>query len=420
MPGFKIFLSYRRDDSSGHAGLLYTKLSAHYGRQAVFRDVHVIQPMDRFRDVIKASLAQSAIVLVVISKQWAHMTTVDGVRRLDEPDDVVSWEIQCALTGNIPVLPVLVGGAAMPGPGDLPERLRALADIQAHEISERRSDYDFDRLINVINQTVPFATSPAAAINPFSIRAGIRDDSCFHDRKVELTMLRDYLGGRQNCQLVGPRRIGKSSVLLFIQRHCAEWHSAARVAYLDLQDPRCYTLKGWLREIARDFALPQTPETLQDLMEAIEDMLTAGVRPVLCLDEFGEMTRRPQEFSREVLLTLRACGQRGVSILTAAPKRLSELTDPGDDTSPFFNTFPVLPLRVWTDADARAYVEQERGGVPDFTERERERILEFAGGHPLAMQAACYHVLVARQSGEDIAAALARARADCGSALGAD
>jgi len=34
------------------------------------------------------------------------------------------------------------------------------------------------------------------------------------------------------------------------------------------------------------------------------------------------------------------------------------------------------------------------------------------------LQAACYHVLVARESGENLAAALARAREDCGRTLG--
>jgi hypothetical protein len=418
MPGSRIFLSYRRDDSSGHTELLYSRLAGYYGRSAVFRDVHAVQPMERFREAIHTALSGSAIVLVVISRQWSHLTGNDGVRRLEQPDDCLRWEITSALGGNVPVLPLLVGGATMPQPGDLPADLQPLSAINSYEMSDQRWEHDFEGLIRLLNRAGVVAAEPTRPVNPFSIRAGIRDDAFFHDRKLELGMLRDYLRSRQNCQLVGPRRIGKSSVLLFIQRHCADWCPTARVAYLDLQDPRCFTLRGWLGEVAHGFRLPQTPETLPDLMEAAEDLLETGVQPVLCLDEFGEMARRHQEFPREVFLTLRACGQRGMSILTAAPQRLSELTDPRDDTSPFFNTFPVLPLRAYAPADARAYVEQRRPGVPDFTGQEAERILEFAQGHPLALQAACYHVLVARESGENLAAALARAREDCGRTLG--
>jgi len=253
-------------------------------------------------------------------------------------------------------------------------------------------------------------------MNPFITKGGIRDDQLFHDRTTERRMLRDYIRGRQNCQIVGPPRIGKSSLLLYIQRHCLEWSPAARVAYIDLQDPRCFTLKGWLKEVAHGFRLERVPETLSDFMELAEDLLASGAQPVLCLDEFGEMAQNHTEFHREVFLTLRSCGQRGMSILAAAPKRLSELTDPSDDTSPFFNTFPVLPLRVFGPEEARAFLDLPRPGVPEFTESEKCRILEFAEGHPLALQSACYHILAARESHEDIRAALARAREDCRSA----
>jgi hypothetical protein len=51
MPGNKIFLSYRRDDSSGYTELVFEGLAGYFGKPAIFRDVHVIQPMDRFREI---------------------------------------------------------------------------------------------------------------------------------------------------------------------------------------------------------------------------------------------------------------------------------------------------------------------------------------------------------------------------------
>jgi hypothetical protein len=410
----KIFLSYRRDDSSGYTALLHQRLTNHYGPAAVFQDVHSIAPMDRFREVIEQSLSQCAVVLVVMSKQWSRIAGPDGVARLHKPDDVVCWEIENAVAHALPILPILVGGAHMPSAADLPDRIRMLAGINALEMSDSRWPEDFHKLIEAVNRTGQIAGPPVTGVNPFSMRGGIRDDALFYDRNRERGMLRDYLRGKQNCQLVGPRRIGKSSILLFIQRHCTEWSAGARVAYLDLQDPRYYTLAGWLKGIARGFALPQPLNSLSDLMEAIEDLIDRDIHPVLCLDEFGEMSRRTDQFSREVFLTLRACGQRGMSILTAAPKRLSELTDPGDDSSPFFNTFAVLEIDEFSRDDARRYVELERPGVLGFTKQETDRILEFAHGHPLALQSACFHVLAARESGEALPDVLARARVECG------
>src|SRR5579862_9825632 len=97
MPGTRIFLSYRRDDGSGYAELLFDKLAGRYGRAAVFRDVHKIRPSDDFQLAIDAALAECAIVIVVISKLWASITDASGVRRLANPDDVLCGEIASAL-----------------------------------------------------------------------------------------------------------------------------------------------------------------------------------------------------------------------------------------------------------------------------------------------------------------------------------
>jgi hypothetical protein len=405
----KVFLSYRRDDSSGYTQRLHDELSRHYGPTAVFIDVHKIRPLDRFKDVIDHAIKETGILFVVMSKQWSSIANTQGSRRILDPDDIVCSEILGAFVNSVPVLPVLVGGASMPLKTELPESIQALVDITAHVMSDVQWNRDFEELVRLIDQRASVVVP--VEMNPFSIRAGITDDRFFHDRNRERRMLRDYIQHRQNCQLVGERRIGKSSLLRYVERHACDWAPGSRVAYLDLQDPRCYTLSGWLKEIGEGLRLQSIPENLVDLAEGIEDLM-AAVQPILCLDEFGEMTRRPAEFTREVFLTLRSFGQRGMSIVTASTKRLSELTNPQDSSSPFFNTFPVLPVKRFTNVDARAYVEQSRADVPEFTETERERILEFAGGHPLALQCACYHVLNGRESQDDLGTALKLARED--------
>ncbi len=115
----KIFLSYRRDDSSGCAELLYSRLTGHYGPSTVFRDIHALHPLDRFHEVIQEALAECAILFVVMSNQWTPIANADGVRRITQPDDVVCWEIASAFSAGLPVLPILVGGAKMPQAADV-------------------------------------------------------------------------------------------------------------------------------------------------------------------------------------------------------------------------------------------------------------------------------------------------------------
>ena len=73
-------------------------------------------------------------------------------RRLDDPSDFVRIEIEAALQRNVPVIPVLVDGAAMPRAGELPDSLKKLTRRQAVEISHTRFDSDAERLTEALSQ----------------------------------------------------------------------------------------------------------------------------------------------------------------------------------------------------------------------------------------------------------------------------
>ena len=53
-------------------------------------------------------------MLVVIGPRWLTAADPNGRRRLDDPDDLTRLEVAAALRRGIRVVPVLVGGAAMP------------------------------------------------------------------------------------------------------------------------------------------------------------------------------------------------------------------------------------------------------------------------------------------------------------------
>lgn len=253
---------------------------------------------------------------------------------------------------------------------------------------------------------------PRGAPNPFVWRGGITSADDFFNRDNEQRILRDYLHQRQNCQVVGPRRIGKTSLLRQIERLAPTWEEGIVVTYLDLQDARCFKLRSWLDFVSRKFGWPTPASTLADFAERVEEMLSKKQRPVLCLDEFEELTSRNNEFGRDFFLNLRSCGQQGMSIFTGSRKQLSRLTEPSDPTSPFYNTFPLMNLGLFSGADAHDFVTIQRAGVPAFTPDERSEILGFAEGRPLALQVACFHLLEAKQNGESLSAAMRKAGDD--------
>ena len=122
----------------------------------------------------ESSLQETAALLVVIGPRWTSLRDAAGMRRLDSPNDFVRLEVEAALGRNIPVVPVLVQGAAMPRAEDLPASLAPLAHRQAvgldhaefHDDAERLCD----RLESAIAGKIPTSQSvvrkwwPAAAI----------------------------------------------------------------------------------------------------------------------------------------------------------------------------------------------------------------------------------------------------------------
>lgn len=120
----KIFISYRRDDTAGRAGRLFDVLVARFGARNVFQDVAAIAPGMDFAEQVDEAIAQSDAVLVVIGSEWLTIRGPYGTRRLDEPDDYVRREIGAALAAGVRVVPVLVDGALLPTPDDLPEAAR--------------------------------------------------------------------------------------------------------------------------------------------------------------------------------------------------------------------------------------------------------------------------------------------------------
>lgn len=157
-----IFISYRRAGTSGYGGRLQEDLRHHFGRGRVFRDIDSIRPGSDFTQVIEQAVARSGIVLVLIGANWLHVTNSRGKRRLKDPDDFVRLEVESALKHGIVVVPVLVEGARMPSPTDLPASMSRLGRMQAIEVTDERWDYDLHRLITVLEEVVgPPADDPA-------------------------------------------------------------------------------------------------------------------------------------------------------------------------------------------------------------------------------------------------------------------
>lgn len=161
-----VFISYRRVDAAGHAGRLFDRLAAHFGKDAVFMDVEGIEAGVDFVDVIEQAVGGCAALLAVIGRSWLTCVDEQGRRRLDDPQDFIRLEIGSALARKVRVVPVLVEGALMPPLESLPEDLRPLARRQAVELRDSRWASDVEALIAVLERILAMEQPHAQADAP--------------------------------------------------------------------------------------------------------------------------------------------------------------------------------------------------------------------------------------------------------------
>ncbi len=140
----KVFLSYRRADTQHVAGRAGDRLSEMFD---LFMDIDTIPPGVDFTDYVRRAVGSCDVLLAFIGDQWVKLTDEQGRRRIDDPNDFVAEEIQVALTRDVRVIPVLVEGATLPLPEQLPERLRPLINRQSLPLRHSSFSADMTRLI---------------------------------------------------------------------------------------------------------------------------------------------------------------------------------------------------------------------------------------------------------------------------------
>ena len=154
----RITISYRRDDSDVITGRIFDRLSAHYGRETVFRDIDSIPLGVDFRKHVNSVIDVTDIMVAVVGPKWIGPRP--GQSRLDNAADPVRVEVDAALRKGVPLIPVLVLRAQMPRADQLPPILEDFAYRNAARID---AGQDFDthmaRLIRAIDNLLEANTA---------------------------------------------------------------------------------------------------------------------------------------------------------------------------------------------------------------------------------------------------------------------
>jgi hypothetical protein len=162
-----IIMSYRRTDSEAISGRIRDRLAARYGADSVFMDIDSIPFGVDFRQHINRVVKDSDLIIAVVGPEWAGFSRA-GHTRIHDATDPVRLEIESGLQSGVPIVPVLIDGARMPAPDDLPESIRKFSYLNAARVDAGRdfhSDMDhFIRSVDRLAESQPASVQASEAI----------------------------------------------------------------------------------------------------------------------------------------------------------------------------------------------------------------------------------------------------------------
>ena len=245
--------------------------------------------------------------------------------------------------------------------------------------------------------------------NPFYHRGAIRHTDEFYGRKAEINQILGLLRNGQSVSLIGPRRIGKSSLLLHLSR--PDIRSSLNLAppqalfvLLDCQElggsppEEVYEiLLDGLLAAAEAADIPITYDGKQATYRNLDRVLSQITRQetavVVLLDEF-ELLAANQHLTPYFFARLRGLTTKyGLAYLTATQRPLFAVTAEEEIlSSPFFNIFVTLPLGLFSEAEARGLLQHRLHETPvTFNDDLTDHLLYLVGSHPFFLHVAGYH-----------------------------
>ncbi|MBV6341485.1 hypothetical protein [Candidatus Magnetobacterium casense] len=222
-------------------------------------------------------------------------------------------------------------------------------------------------------------------MNPFlDTTAYIKNADRFFPRQREIKEITERLQKKVPCSVVGPRRIGKSSLLYYVKL-TGLGLSNYKPVYIDcmevLKNPEVF-----LQEIGNELNIGVSEtDDIEKLLIKLNKYLKdeTSETPLLLLDEI-EVIAIPK--FGDIFNWLRAKTSAGaLNIVTASQKELCEVFGKKDDVgSAFHNIFVSIPLGMMQESEVRAMLSKL--GSPEFEATCGSRIIHKVGTHPFHVQ----------------------------------
>jgi hypothetical protein len=157
----RVYISYRRSDAAPVAARLGDFLREALGPDRVFLDVDSIRVGETYVDALRSGIEHATAVLVLIGPNWLGVEPRARRRPHDDPSDHVQQEIELAMELGKPVVPILVDGASMPHPDQLPLSLVGLSRRNALQMSSETFAADARQIVELLERLSAGKVVPA-------------------------------------------------------------------------------------------------------------------------------------------------------------------------------------------------------------------------------------------------------------------
>ncbi len=148
----KIFVSYRRADSTCFAERVRDWFMLSYKRENVFMDFDAIPPFVDFEVFIIEQIQKVDVMLVIIGPRWLELLQE---RANTGNVDYVRLEISKALAMGKLVAPILVDGASTPSTDALPDDIRGMMRANIPRLDGGRQFLDnIERIVGALPQAI--------------------------------------------------------------------------------------------------------------------------------------------------------------------------------------------------------------------------------------------------------------------------
>lgn len=242
------------------------------------------------------------------------------------------------------------------------------------------------------------APSEDGASNPFTPGRPLADASMFVGRTGELRFLREAVNAGQHVALVGPRRIGKTSLLRQFARDLAGTDGRL-VALIELAEPRLQEEGALVRDAWRQLwnqvksgPVPAV-EGVHVFMTLVRKLNAAGFYPVLILDDVEQLAWRPRTLGEGLVDGLRAlAAEQQVTLVVASTAPLGEIFMPGHTSGPFAALFRQLDLSLLDDESARTLMRRPEAGLEGISPASDD-LIALAGPHPFYLHLAGHYLV---------------------------